>query len=319
MGHKEQSGAWLRHVSQGDAIERVNTDNTTLSLLASKNGTEIIHHTLKQGTVWALGPQEGWDELESVFVISGKLKYVSGNTHGVLLAGDTLSAEPVREYIVFTAVDETVFLYICSNYVFHNYSEITRKFQKLAVEIEEKDGYTSSHCERIRRESVLIGERIGLSSQEIISLNFGAFFHDIGKIKIPNNILLKTERLSLEEFDIIKKHTIYGKEILSSSRIPHLESGSIIAEQHHERFDGSGYPYGLIGEEISIGAAIVAVVDSYDAMISNRPYKRAKSRSEAMDEIRSYRGKLYHPLVVDTFLDVAKNFDNLLNEEEDLI
>lgn len=305
MVRNSVSGNWLRHIEKGQAIERVSTPHTVLSLLASKNGTELIHHSLTKDAVWALVPEDDWDELECVFLLTGKLSYKSGQSAGILHPGDFLSSEPVRDYVVFTALEESTFLYICSDYVFHNYSEITRKFMKLAIDIEVKDGYTASHCERIRDISYRTGERLELSSTELFMLRHGAFFHDIGKINIPNEILTKPSKLSPEEFDIIKTHTVLGKAILSSTDIPHLVGASVVAEQHHERFDGSGYPHGLKGDEIDIRAAIVAVVDSFDAMTSNRPYQAAKSREQAISEITILRGKLYHPDVVDAFLNVV--------------
>lgn len=304
MDHQGNPSTWLRYVRNGDAIERATTNNTVISLLASKNGTEVIHHQLAKDCAWGLTPQAGWDELESVVILSGKLKYRVGTEEGLLYPGDTISGEPVKEYVIFTALEDSSFLYITSNYVFHYYSDATRRFHELAVEIAQKDGYTAKHCERIRNLSVAIGEKMELTTTELFSLSYGAFFHDVGKLNIPSEILLKPGKLSQEEFDIIKQHTIFGKQILTSSDVPYLIDAGLIAEQHHERFDGSGYPYGLRGDEISLGAAIVAVVDSYDAMTSNRPYQSAKSREEAIAELLSLRGKLYHPAVIDAFLNV---------------
>lgn len=293
---------WLRHMKVGQSIEKVNTGKLEVSLLASKNGTEIIHHTLHEGGSWGLTPQDGWNELESVFVISGCLAYTSGDRQGIVSPGDTISTEPVKDHVIFTALEDTTFLYICSNAVFHFYSEITQKFQQLAVDIEQKDGYTADHCERIRRNSLLIGQRMNLSSYQLHCLNFGSFFHDIGKIDVPDTILLKPATLTHEEFDIMKRHPEFGKKILCSTGLPHLHDASTIVEQHHERFNGSGYPNHLKGDAIEVGAAIVAVIDSFDAMTSKRPYKRAKPEAWAIDEIISGRGSLYHPDVVDAFL-----------------
>lgn len=304
MSHNSTSGIWLHHIENGQAIERVSTPHIVLSLLASKNGTEIIHHALDENSVWALTPQLGWDELESVFLLTGKMSYQSGLTTGMMHPGDLISAEPVNDHVLFTALEHSTFLYISSDYVFHNYSKATEKFTKLAVDIEVKDGYTASHCDRIRSMSYRTGERLGLSSTQLFTLQHGAFFHDIGKINIPSEILTKPSKLSREEFDIIKTHAVLGEAILSSTNIPHLVGAAVVAEQHHERFDGSGYPYGLEGEEIDIRAAIVAVVDSFDAMTSNRPYQLAKSREQSISEISLLRGKLYHPDVVDAFLAV---------------
>lgn len=304
MQLKSAGGNWLRHINPDKPIERASTPNTVLSLLASKNGTEIIHHSLTKKSGWGLRPQPNWDELEAIYLLSGALSYKTQNSSGTLCPGELLSAEPVKEYIIFNAIEDSTFLYICSSFVFHEYSEITKTFKRLAVEIETKDGYTASHCDRIRKISYRIGERIGLSSNNLAALRYGAFFHDIGKINIPNEILGKPGKLTKEEFDIMKTHTILGKGILSSTDVPHLLGAGIIAEQHHERYDGSGYPYGLKGEEINVCAAIVAVVDSFDAMTSDRPYQSAKSKEQAITEIAMLRGKLYHPDVVDAFLAV---------------
>ncbi|WP_236026008.1 HD-GYP domain-containing protein [Alicyclobacillus suci] len=308
---KEYATSWLHHISQENGIERVESGNTTLTLLASKNGTEIIHHRLSKGKSWALTPLEGWDELEFIHLLSGRLHYKLGDMEGILAPGESLSAEPVQDYVIFTADEDSNFIYVCSNYVFHQYSEITRKFNTLAVEIAEKDGYTASHCERIKTHSLEIGRQMSLDTTELISLSFGAFFHDIGKLNIPDEILLKPSRLNDEEFSIIRMHTLFGKDILASTGLPHLIRAGVIAEQHHERFDGSGYPYGLSGNEIDIGASIVAVVDSYDAMTSNRPYQRAKSKDQAISEIRDLRGTAYHPDVVDTFLSLVDTFQDI--------
>ncbi|WP_243834882.1 HD-GYP domain-containing protein [Alicyclobacillus sacchari] len=154
----------------------------------------------------------------------------------------------------------------------------------------------------------MIGCELNLNAIELLSLSCGALFHDIGKIQIPDEILMKPGRLSPEEFDIIKQHTIFGRDIMDSPENPFLHVGSKVAEQHHERYDGSGYPYGLKKDEIYLPAAIVAVVDSYDAMVSNRPYQPARKKTDAVREIASLSGKLYNPQVVNAFLKVVDTF-----------
>lgn len=250
-----------------------------------------------------------WKAMESIFVLNGVLLVEYGDEQTVLSNGDNLSAFPVIEDILITAVEDSDFLYISSVEVFDEYSDNTRELQRLVTEIEKKDGYTASHCERIRRHSLLIGHQMGLSTSDLFSLSCGALFHDIGKISIPDEILLKKGRLTPEEFDIIKQHTIVGRDMLNASHHTPLRRASVIAEQHHERYDGSGYPHGLVGSEINTPAAIVAVVDSYDAMTSDRPYQKAKTKVEVIKEIASLAGTLYDPEVVDAFLEVVEEFD----------
>lgn len=277
-------------------------------LIASKNGTEIIHHRLARTGVMGLTPATHWDELESLCLLSGSLRVTYGSETSVLYPGDKLVASPVHEHVCIVAMENSEFLYVSSAPVFQSYQRSVSGFHELAVQIALKDGYTASHCERIRRYSLMIGCELNLNAIELLSLSCGALFHDIGKIQIPDEILMKPGRLSPEEFDIIKQHTIFGRDIMDSPENPFLHVGSKVAEQHHERYDGSGYPYGLKKDEIYLPAAIVAVVDSYDAMVSNRPYQPARKKTDAVREIASLSGKLYNPQVVNAFLKVVDTF-----------
>ncbi|RXT04140.1 HD-GYP domain-containing protein [Ammoniphilus sp. CFH 90114] len=294
---------------KGQAIEQTITRDLGISLLASGDGTEVIHHKLNAGGRWALVPEQGWDALEHIYILSGHLKWLSSEKEVVLKPGDSFSSHPVQEHFIFIAETTVEFLYISSRPVFHHYSKTTKELMDLAVTIEEKDGYTSDHCHRIREFSMMVGEAMQLSPNQMHALNYGSFFHDIGKVKIPESILLKPSRLTNEEYDIIKLHTVYGRELLESTNIPHLVSAGVIVEQHHERLDGSGYPKGLKGNEISIEACIVAVVDSYDAMTTDRVYQKGRSKEEALQEILRFRGSFYHPDVVDTFLAISDRID----------
>jgi HD-GYP domain-containing protein (c-di-GMP phosphodiesterase class II) len=121
-------------------------------------------------------------------------------------------------------------------------------------------------------------------------------------VKIPLDILQKPDKLSNEEWEVMKRHSIYGREILEETQLPLLMNAGLIVEQHHERYDGKGYPYGLAKDDIKIEASIISVVDSYDAITTDRPYHKGKTKEEAIFEIKRYRGTMYHPIVVDTFL-----------------
>jgi putative nucleotidyltransferase with HDIG domain len=305
----EYSEFGLVHRSDGQAIEVVSVKGLKLSLIASGDGTEIIHHRLAAGSRWALAPEEGWDALEFLLVLSGKLIWQLPGGDVIIGAGDSVSASPVKKDSVFLAETDTEFLYISSRPVWHHYSQEVNQMMSLAVSVEEKDGYTADHCQRIMKLSMKIGEKMSLSSNQMYELNLGAFLHDIGKVKVPEKILGKASSLTSEEWVIMKRHTVYGRQTLEETKLPDLLAAASIVEQHHERYDGSGYPYGLSGEQISIGAAIVAVVDSYDAMTTDRIYRKGCSKEEALIEIEKGRGSLYHPDVVDVFFSILDKVD----------
>lgn len=174
----------------------------------------------------------------------------------------------------------------------------------LAGAIESRDPYTGQHCARLAGYAAAVAERMGLPADEVDAIRLGAALHDIGKISVPDAILLKPGPLSREEYDIIKNHCMTGAEIcLSISVDPRLND---IVKHHHERFDGNGYPHGLRGDEISIGARIVAAADSYDAMTTDRVYRSAMAREEAAATLRDGAGTQWDPDVVDALLAVLE-------------
>ncbi|SES43154.1 HD domain-containing phosphohydrolase [Salipaludibacillus aurantiacus] len=307
MSFEKPSKPSLLIHKKGEAIETVSTKKSITSLLTSHDGTEVIYHELKEGSRWGMAPEENFNSLEAIYVISGKLRLHTLKKDTILAPGDFISAQPVSEHLVLTAMEDSSYLYVSSKPVFHYYSNYTKELEKMAVNIEEKDGYTAEHCGRIKQLSMLVGEKMGLNSEKLQKLNFGSFLHDIGKTKVPEHILLKPGKLSADEWEIMKSHTVYGAEILRSTQIPHLLLAAEIVEQHHERYDGSGYPNGLKKEEISLESSIVGLVDSYDAMTTDRVYKKARTKQEAIKELKHQRGLLYHPDVVDTFLSIIND------------
>lgn len=151
----------------------------------------------------------------------------------------------------------------------------------LARSIEEKDAYTQGHCERLSRMSVLLGEKIGLSGEEISALRRGGIVHDIGKVAVPDSILLKPGRLTPDEMRIVQEHPVTGERICAPLRS--FRTVLPIIRHHHEKMNGTGYPDGLRGDEIPITARVLQIVDVYDALTTTRPYKKALTPSEALD------------------------------------
>lgn len=167
------------------------------------------------------------------------------------------------------------------------------------------DLYTRGHSERVSAYSVLIGQKMGLSKKDETILKFGGYFHDIGKNNISENILLKETKLTDEEYSVMKTHTTIGVNMFSSN-INFKEMLPII-EYHHEKYDGTGYPNKLKGEEIPLLARIIAVADSFDAMTSSRSYREAMSMEYAISEIKRCKGTQFDPQIVDEFLEILNN------------
>ncbi len=172
----------------------------------------------------------------------------------------------------------------------------------LSQAMDARDHYHGSHSKQLAEWSVAIAQAMGLSEEETETIRLAALLHDIGKIGIPDEILLKPDALTPEEWEIMREHPLIGARILRPLR--KLEAVAQIVAAHHERWDGSGYPRGLKGEDIPLGARILAVVDSYGAMIDERVYHTPRSHEEAVAEIRRQAGRLYDPAVVQAFLEV---------------
>ncbi len=175
---------------------------------------------------------------------------------------------------------------------------------KLAKAAEYKDEYTGFHIQRISFYSTKIAEYLGLTKNQIELIRYGSPLHDIGKISIPDNILLKPGPLNKEEWEIMKKHTIIGAQLLAGSKIKYLRAAQKIALYHHEKWDGTGYPYGLKEKKIPLFARIVAIADVFDALTSDRPYRKALPIEKAFEIIKSKAGTHFDPQLVKIFLEI---------------
>ena len=177
--------------------------------------------------------------------------------------------------------------------------------QTLRFTVEAKDVYTRGHSDRVSAYSVLIGKYLGLSEDDIHLLKIGGLFHDIGKIGVPDSILLKTSKLTDDEYSEIKNHPTIGAHILSNASI--FEKAIPIVKHHHERYDGHGYPSKLAGEDIPYLARIAAVADSFDAMTSRRTYRDSLPIDVVKQEIEKNKGTQFDPKIADVFLDILNN------------
>ncbi len=164
-----------------------------------------------------------------------------------------------------------------------------------------KDAYTGGHTGRVEKYAIELAKAYGLSRHDVEIIKTAALLHDIGKIGIPDDILNKPGKLTRDEFEMIQEHSTIGAKILGN--VNSLKKVSNIIVQHHEKYDGSGYPGHLKGEQISIEASILMISDSYDAMTTDRPYRKALSKEVAISELEKYSGIQFHPLLTRTFID----------------
>jgi putative nucleotidyltransferase with HDIG domain len=175
----------------------------------------------------------------------------------------------------------------------------------LAVILDARDPYTKRHSENVTRYSVAIAREMGFGSAQIETIRRSSLLHDIGKIGIRDDILLKPGKLSPEEFEQIKIHPLKSQEIVSS--LPFLKEVALLVRHHHERFDGKGYPDGKSGEDIELGARIMAVSDSFDAMTTDRPYRKKLPLDQAVNELINCKGTQFDPKVVEHFISILKS------------
>lgn len=197
-----------------------------------------------------------------------------------------------------------------ANFLEYRIADATQKIRqreqetlfRLARAGEYRDQETGSHIMRMARYSRLIAEALTLPKDRCDLIEAAAPMHDIGKIGIPDNILLKPGKLGIEEFDVMKSHPQVGYQILHNSPSKYLNLGAEIALGHHEKYDGSGYPHGKAGEEIPLEARIVAVADVYDALTSQRPYKQAWTNGDALSYLFDNKSRHFDPDCVDAFV-----------------
>ena len=183
----------------------------------------------------------------------------------------------------------------------------------LAIAAEYKDPDTGNHILRISDYATEVARAIKLSEEDTEILRYSSPMHDIGKIGIPDRILQKPGKLTADEWEIMKQHTLIGARMFQSSKAPLLKAAAQIAQSHHEWFDGNGYPYGLKGEEIPLFGRIVGMVDVFDAVVSRRCYKEACSLDTALAILQEDSGKHFDPDIVDVFSGIENKFNEISN------
>jgi putative nucleotidyltransferase with HDIG domain len=172
--------------------------------------------------------------------------------------------------------------------------------------VEADDGYTGQHCRGVVTLALRVGEHLGLGPEALRDLEFGALLHDVGKIAIPKEIINKPDKLDAREWAIIKTHTVEGERMLQQVG-GFMRHVGLIVRSHHERWDGTGYPDGIAGAAIPLGARIIACCDAFNAMRTDRPYRAALSHAEALTELIANSGKQFDPSIVTALLEVVES------------
>lgn len=294
-----QKGLYLKRKNK--YIEKYNKDSEELSLIAKGDGAEVMLHNIKRNNVFFISPGKKSHLMEFCYILDGEILYKEHDDNYILKQGDYFYVHHLKETVELKAVSDVTLLYLSTQPVFHYLSKRIKELRDISIKCQIKDMYTHDHEDRVKVYAEKIGNKLGLPKEKIDKLVFASLFHDIGKINVPDEILKKPDSLTREEMDYIKKHPLDGAQMVENTY--YKDTGKII-EQHHERLDGSGYPHGLMSYEICIEAKIIAISDSYDAMITNRPYKKAMSPSEALNELKILSGIYYDEKAVNAFEEI---------------
>ncbi len=292
--------AGLAVVKCGESDDTVATRSGVFRLLASRPGVELHEGTMRRGRHLNLVPFEdpAEDAVEVYYILRGSLR--AEMPSGVVTAGrgDVLVAEGLSEPVIFETLDDVQFLYFSTKRTFKEVAGNLRELMRLASDVEIRDGYSAGHSLRMQRLAFAAGRELGLPHPRLYNLEYGSYLHDVGKLRIPRSILVKPGALTAEEWAEMRRHPAYGREMLEPT---FLRAAGQIVEQHHERLDGSGYPLGLRGDEILVESLIVGVVDTFDSMTTERPYRPAATRERALRELERAAGVLFPRDVVEAF------------------
>lgn len=284
-------------------LARINRSSASLGLLANIGDTDFMIYDIGVNNPTWIEPGEA-GMVEFFYVLEGSLTLNDGENEIPLEQYDSFYCSDIKKTITAKTSTGTRLLYITSKPVFSYLYGYMGDLKDLLEKSEEKDMYTYNHGKRVMEYSVKLSEKMGLPSELADKISVSSVFHDIGKCYVPDGILNKPASLSREEYRYIMKHPIHGRDLVEG------KFGSDIAEiveQHHERVDGSGYPFGLTGDEIRLEAKIIAVADSYDAMTTDRPYRKGMPPAEAAKELKRCAGKMYDRKVVNSMLEILKD------------
>jgi HD-GYP domain-containing protein (c-di-GMP phosphodiesterase class II) len=284
-------------------LEKVTQKSAELSLIGRGDGAEIMIQKIRSQEIFFIEPSDRNETLEFFYILEGSIDCERDNQNVVLNKGEYFYVRGLKQTVCLKTISEVTLLYLSTAPFFHYLSKGIKELTSMNENVEEKDIYTHNHGVRVRDYSLKIAKILGFSSERLENIVFASLCHDVGKVFVPDEILNKPGKLTEEEFDLIKKHPVDGAKMARGTFMEKLDE---IIAQHHERIDGSGYPYGLKGYEILLEAKIIAIADSFDAMTSDRSYRKAMEMEVAFKELKSLSGIHYDEKVVEAFEEVLK-------------
>ncbi|MBQ1256078.1 MAG: HD domain-containing protein [Clostridia bacterium] len=256
-----------------------------INLLVRRPGMEIMQQKIDKGaTVW-LAPSDDPDTFEFFYILAGSIRIDLKEGPITLTAGDSFQADRLQENVSIESLTDVILLYVANKSLFDDLSGFEDRLRELNKSIDDKDHYTFHHSMNVHKYSIEIAKHLKNPAIAIDALATASLFHDVGKCYVPDEILKKKGRLTDQEYAIIKRHPADSAKLLEAS---FGKRAAEIAKSHHERLDGSGYPDGLTGDQISIEGKIIAIIDSFDTMTSRRIYmSHVKTFLEAAEELCS--------------------------------
>lgn len=283
-------------------------DNIT-ELIFLNDDIEITRYRMPKGLTGIFDALDTLAAIETYNIISGKIiitPFIGENK--ILEPGDTMVITQSNHSYPFQILEDTVFTCTANNSIFYIKKQQIEHLTTIMKKLQEIDGSTKEHCLRVQQLSINIARELNMDDAKLDDLFHAARFHDIGKIKIPIQILLKPSSLTKQERSIINTHPLESYKMITGV---YGEAVSQMVLQHHERIDGSGYPYGLKDQKINFGAKVIAVADVYDALTAPRPYRPALKPKEAVEIILKETGNHYDINCVKALIKCLKK-DNLI-------
>ncbi|MGH4119598.1 HD domain-containing phosphohydrolase [Clostridium sp.] len=286
-----------------DCLEKVTQKSGELRLIGRGDSTEIMIQKIGSQEFFCIEPSEKNETLEFFYILEGSIHCESDGENIILNSGDYFYAHGLKQAVCLKTISEVTLLYLSTEPFFNYLSKGIKELRSMNKNVEEKDLYTHGHGLRVRNYTMKISKLLGLSGNRFENIIIASLCHDIGKVFVPIEILNKPGKLTKEEFDFIKKHPTDGAKMTQGTFMENLDQMIV---QHHERIDGSGYPNGLKGDEILLEAKIIALADSFDAMTSDRSYRKAMDNQVAFNELKSLSGIHYDKKVVEAFEKVLR-------------
>lgn len=283
---------------EAEATYEIKNRNSKIEKKFQDDHLQVSIFHLSPERILYIEPLASVDSYKTYFVLEGSCFALEDNS--IIKKGDMFIYKSTSTIQTLKTLEDTILLVHASDYdVYSTIEEKQEKIDRLLHEIQDKDHYTGEHSKRVFELVKKLALKLGYKDQKLNDIIKAAYYHDLGKIFIDDAILNKPDKLNPYEYDEIKKHTELSKAMI----LEHFnENVHRIIVQHHERLDGSGYPLGLYGEEILHEARILAVCDSYDAMITNRIYKNGKSPELALLELKELSGIKYDSEIVSAFI-----------------